>query len=187
MTLEEAAALIRDAVPAPGGVWVDLGAGEGTFTRALARLLGPGAHIYAVDRDAAALRALAGRDDPTATHAGVETARVTPVVGDFTRLEAIPEIGDSALDGALLANALHFVEEPAAFLTGLGEKVRRGGRLVIVEYDDRPRSRWVPYPVSQRRLREILWSSVFSDPTIVGTRQSRFGGLLYAAFALRRD
>jgi len=47
--------LLRDGVDAKGGQWADLGAGEGAFTLALADLLGPGAHIIAVDREAGSL------------------------------------------------------------------------------------------------------------------------------------
>jgi len=54
----DAVALIREAVPRAAGTWADLGAGDGTFTRALARLLGLNSRIYAVDRDAQALAAL---------------------------------------------------------------------------------------------------------------------------------
>jgi hypothetical protein len=36
---------LRDGVPEPGGVWADLGSGEGAFTLALADLLGPGGRI----------------------------------------------------------------------------------------------------------------------------------------------
>src|SRR5256712_11829715 len=51
MDLRDAAALISDAVPQGAGLWADFGAGDGTFTRTLGRVLGPGARIYAVDRD----------------------------------------------------------------------------------------------------------------------------------------
>ena len=55
-------ALIRNGVTADGGRWADLGAGEGAFTFALADLLGLGAEITAVDRDAGALRRLASSE-----------------------------------------------------------------------------------------------------------------------------
>ena len=64
-------ALLRPGIHEQGGRWADLGAGEGAFTLALADLLGPGAHITAVDKDA---RALGG------IRPGIETR-----VADFTR------------------------------------------------------------------------------------------------------
>ena len=48
-------ALLARGVQEKGGRWADLGAGEGAFTLALADLLGPGAHITAIDKDARAL------------------------------------------------------------------------------------------------------------------------------------
>ena len=53
MNVRDAVQLIAPAVPA-GGRWADLGAGRGTFTAALARLLGPGGTVYAIERDATA-------------------------------------------------------------------------------------------------------------------------------------
>ena len=64
MEIHDAAALIAGALPPrrPGAaeptLWADLGAGTGTFTSALAWLLGQGATVLAVDRDPGALGAL---------------------------------------------------------------------------------------------------------------------------------
>ena len=90
----------------PDGVWVDLGAGGGTFTRALASLLGPDGVVIAVDSDKRAVRELAAiGHEPDA-------ARIDAALGDFHHLDEIPGLTAGSLDGALLANALHF--SPAA-------------------------------------------------------------------------
>ena len=52
-------ALIRAGVEGAGPRWLELGAGEGAFTLALADVLGSAAEILAIDRDAGALRRLA--------------------------------------------------------------------------------------------------------------------------------
>src|SRR2546430_1817745 len=83
-------ALIEDGVEGRGGRWADLGSGEGAFTLALADVLGPEAHIVAVDKDSHALRAIAGR---------FETR-----VADFTRPLDLKD-----LDGVLMAYSLHYV------------------------------------------------------------------------------
>jgi SAM-dependent methyltransferase len=172
----DAIELIRSAVPARLGTWADLGAGDGTFSRALARLLGQGSRIYAVDRDPdaiASLRRLVGTD-------GVE---LIPVLGDFTRPLELREMGDQKLDGMLFANALHFVPNPgpvlARLITGLGP----GGRVVIVEYDGRRANRWVPHPLPASRVSEVVIGAGLSRPTITATRPSAYGGTIYVATA----
>ena len=177
MRVDDAAALIRPAVTRPGGVWADLGAGAGTFSRALAALLGPGGTVYAVDRDRRALATLGARGG--APGGG---ATVVPVVADFTAPLVLP-----ALDGALLANALHFVadEDQAAVLGDVAGLLRPGGALVLVEYDRRPASRWVPYPVSRARFAALAATAGLSEPTAIGERPSAYGGVLYAAAARR--
>ncbi|HEV2132285.1 MAG TPA: class I SAM-dependent methyltransferase [Longimicrobiaceae bacterium] len=177
MEVGEAAKLIQGAVAGKGGTWADLGAGEGTFTQALAGLLGPEARIYAIDHDPAAVRAL--------SRWAAADARVIPLEADFRRLDAIPALRGVTLDGVLLANSLHFAADPARLLARIARLVRPGGRLVVVEYDRRPSSRWVPYPVSEERLRELLPAAGFTKPQVVGTRPSRYSGMLYAAVALR--
>src|SRR2546428_3107720 len=57
MDSDDAVALLKAAVPREPGVWADLGAGTGTFTRALASLL-PGGRVYAVDQNARSLSKL---------------------------------------------------------------------------------------------------------------------------------
>jgi SAM-dependent methyltransferase len=172
----EAVVLIEAAVPRATATWADIGAGDGTFTRALAKLLGSGARIYAVDRDAGALASLRR----WATRDGTD---VIPVEADFTRPLELPE----RLDGLLVANALHFVRDADAVLSRLAALVRPGGRVVIVEYDRRAASRWVPYPIPTDRLQALAASAGLSTPTITATRPSAFGGMLYVAAAERVD
>ena len=178
MKTRDAIALIRAAIPRRGETWADLGAGEGTFTRALVELLGPDGRIYAVDREASAVTALerwAARDAPN----------VIPVRADFRESFALPGLDDAELDGVLLANALHFVRDADVVLARLVERVRPGGRVVIVEYDRRGPSPWVPFPIPIARVSALTQSAGLSIPTIAGTRPSLFGGTLYAAAADR--
>src|ERR1700719_4857640 len=87
--------LLEDGVTERGGRWADLGAGEGAFTLALADLLGPGAHITAVDRDGGALGVLASR-----------MPSVEVMTADFRK-----PMGLRDLDGVVMANSLHFVRD----------------------------------------------------------------------------
>jgi ubiquinone/menaquinone biosynthesis C-methylase UbiE len=170
----EAVTLIEAAIPRGSATWADIGAGDGTFTRALASLLGPAARIYAVDRDARALASLR-------RWATREGADVIPVEADFRQPLALPKM----LDGLLVANALHFVRDAEQVLARLAALVRPGGRVVVVEYDRRAASRWVPFPISADRLPALAEAAGLSTPAITATRPSAFGGMLYVAAADR--
>ena len=178
MNTREAVALIARAVAERAGTWADLGAGDGTFTRALVALLGPGSRIYTVDRDARAVAALA-------RWASKQAANVIPVTADFTRPFELPGLEEPSLDGILLANALHFVPDAGPVLARLTKWLRPGGRVVFVEYDRRAASRWVPYPIPAARLPALAASAGLSAPAITATRPSSFGGVLYVAAADR--
>jgi SAM-dependent methyltransferase len=178
MNTREAVALIADAVPCASGTWADLGAGRGTFTRALVELLEPGSRIYAVDRDPIALGAIG----EWAARCG---ARVVTVAADFTKPFELPGAKPGILDGLLLANALHFVREADIVLARLVGLLRPGGRVVIVEYDRREPSQWVPYPISLSRLPSLAAAAGLSAPVVTATRPSRYSGILYVAAADR--
>jgi len=170
----DAVELIAPAIPHGNTAWADLGAGDGTFTRALVELLGPKSRIYAVDRDAAPLRKLE-------RWAAKETLNVTAVRADFTRDFDLPRIERGGLDGILLANALHFVRDAATVLRRLATLLRIGGRIVIVEYDRRGPNPWVPYPIPAIELPALSTSAGLASPTFLNRRPSRFGGELYVA------
>jgi len=177
--LHDVIELLRDAVRDGTGLWADLGAGTGTFTRALAALLGPGSAIYAVDDDATAVRALRALP-PT------PTVRIIPVKADFTERLELPATGEGLLDGILLANALHFVENAPGVLGQLAEELRPGGRVVVVEYDRRGASRWVPHPISASRWPELADAAGLTAARITARRPSAYQGILYVGTATKR-
>lgn len=171
VTHEEAVELIRDGVPRRPGVWVELGAGTGTFTRALADLLGPGATIVAVDRSRRAVRRLRRLELPGDVDLRVERR-------DFTDPLELP-----VLDGALMANALHFADDQADVLARVCDRLVPGGRLLLVEYDRDRGNRWVPNPVPPERFRELAAEVALGEPREVGRRPSAYHGRIYAAVA----
>jgi ubiquinone/menaquinone biosynthesis C-methylase UbiE len=157
--------------PNSGGAWADLGAGTGAFTLALRDVAGPGVEIWAVDRDAGALRAAMERQFPgTALH---------PLAGDFTQPLDLPH-----LDGIVAANAIHYVQDRVALLRGWRDYLKPGGRLILVEYDADRGNRWVPYPVSFAALPSLARAAGFDRPTLLATYPSRFLDRIYSA-ALR--
>jgi len=179
MENQEAIDLLRDAVGKSTGIWADLGAGTGTFTLALAELL-RGGTIYAVDDDATAVRALG--DLPA-----VGDTRIIPIKADFTRPLELPSLEGSRrpLDGLLIANALHFVRDPTGVLSRLVQKLRTGGRVIVVEYDQRRASRWVPHPIPAARWPTLAAAAGLVETTITATRPSMYSGILYVGAATR--
>ena len=176
MNAADAVGLIARAIPGRGGAWADLGAGDGTFTRALAELLGPESRIYAVDRDAGAVAALerwAKRDAPN----------VIALRGDFTGSLELHGLARGTLDGVLLANSLHYVRDPVPVLVRLAGLLRITGRVVLVEYDRRGANPWVPHPIPAARLPELMASAGLSPPAVLARRPSAYGGDLYVAVA----
>lgn len=177
MTHADAVALIREAVGRPGGVWADLGAGSGTFSRALADLVGPGGVVHAVEQDAravAALRATAPSPSPAAT--------IEVIHADFTKTRSLP-----VLDGIVMANALHFVPyaEQADVLRRLTRTLAPTGRMVLVEYDRDVGNPWVPYPVSSAALALLAVRAGLTTPTTIARKPSAFGGALYCAWTVQ--
>lgn len=178
MNTRDAIALIADAVSENGAQrWADFGAGDGTFTYALVELLGPRSLVYAVDRDATALSSIERAPSATRGH-------IVPVIADLAQSFKLPELGDG-LDGALFANSLHFIPDAANVLARLAKLVKPGGRIVIIEYDRRGPSRWVPYPIPSAELPTLARAAELSPPTVVATRPSRYGGELYVAICRR--
>lgn len=169
-------ALLRPAGLPAGGVWADLGAGEGAFTLALRELLGPQAELYAVDREAARLQALerAYRERFGET----ETLRVRQA--DLARGLDLP-----ALDGILMANALHFFRDRVAVLEKACALLRPGGRLLLVEYNVDRGNPWVPHPLSFDTFREEAWRAGFQTPRLLATHPSSFLREFYAAVAFK--
>ena len=177
LTDREALDLIRPALTAnAGGTWADFGAGSGTFTRALAALLGDSAKVIAVERDRAALRDL----HQVRTPAG--SAAIQVVENDITQLHLVDYLATSHLDGALFANVLHFIREVEQVLDRLRSFMTPGARIVIVEYDQRSASRWVPFPLPMHRLQTVAEAVGLSEPVEVGRRKSRYQGDLYCAW-----
>ncbi len=149
--------------------WADLGCGTGTFTLALATLLAKGSTIHAMDRDGAALRKI-----PSA-HNGV---RLTTHRGDFTN-RTWPFAN---LDGILMANSLHYVDDQAAFIHACERRMTSQRRFLIVEYDTSEASRWVPYPVSRTRLTGLFERAGYSSIRVLRSRPSVFRrASIYAA------
>jgi tRNA A58 N-methylase Trm61 len=100
----------------------DVGAGSGFFTIRLARAVGPGGRVYAVDTNPDTVRDLRERVARERLE-NVEVHAATP---------ADPRLPGS-LDAVLIVNAYHEMEEHQAVLDKIRQALTLEGRLVIVE------------------------------------------------------
>jgi SAM-dependent methyltransferase len=144
--------------------WADLGCGSGTFTKALAELLAWSSYIHAIDKD---------------------TQHLPPMVNEvsigFRRANFIKDqLILNGLDGILMANSLHYVRDKACLLQLLEECFRSDKRFVIVEYENRWPSPWVPYPIPYVQLAKLAVQLGYRISKIDEVA-SRFGGSMYSA------
>ena len=199
-------ALLKPAGLSRGGTWADLGAGSGAFTLALRELIGPQAAIYAVDKDRSALRELERAH--RSRFGGTQNLHIEP--GDFSGPLDLP-----ALDGIVMANSLHYFEDPK---TDADERGERGGKmqgirvhprssasdkiellrhvreflkpegiLLVVEYNVDSGNMWVPYPLSFETFRGLAPRAGFSEPRLLGKAPSRFLKEFYSAMAEKQE
>lgn len=166
--------LLRKGVPETGGVWADLGCGEGAFTLALADLIGPTGTIYAVDKNAGALQQL-----ERTMHAMFPAITLVCRSADFTRPLDLP-----LLDGLVMANSLHYVRKKDDLLQRVHGYIRPGGRMLLVEYNADVGNPWVPYPLSYETWSKLASRSGFTQTHMLEKVPSRFLREMYAASSL---
>lgn len=171
--IAKARTLLEPAVENAGGTWADLGCGEGIFTYLLCMLLRPGSRIYAVDKQANALRALGRHLAESCNRAPIE-----PVQADFTGPLNLP-----ALDGLVLANSLHFVSHKQPVLARLLPLLKPGGRLVVIEYNARRGNFAVPYPMDETGFLKLAVEVGLEKPEILVKVPSSFLGEMYTGRA----
>ncbi|WP_255197123.1 class I SAM-dependent methyltransferase [Halorarius litoreus] len=112
----------------PGDAFVEVGSGDGYFALPAARVVDP-APVYALDVDERLLTDL----ERWVERQGIEN--VVTVHGDARELAGtLPE----RVDVVFIANTLHGVEDPAAFVKQAYEALRPGGRFVVINWHDRP-------------------------------------------------
>jgi ubiquinone/menaquinone biosynthesis C-methylase UbiE len=171
MSIQEALRLINNPTLSSlsdASNWADLGAGSGVFTTALAQLLPPQSTIQAVDQDARVLRRV-----PTF----VQDVTITHHQADFQTISF-----DQPLDGILMANAIHYVDDKLSFIHRLKAFLKPKGILLIVEYDTSRSNPWVPYPITFHDLQSNAQSWGFQSFKKVGEKASIYNnGNIYAA------
>ena len=149
--------------------WCDVGCGSGTFTTALAQLLAPGSMIHAVDLDPRALEYVPDHYD---------RVEIRKTLGDI----GSPSLRLPPVDGILMANTLHFIQEQQALMRRL---LSVTDSFLIVEYERSKPNRWGPYPVGFERLRQLFTEAGVERVEKLAIRPSLFGGTMYSALVER--
>jgi 2-polyprenyl-3-methyl-5-hydroxy-6-metoxy-1,4-benzoquinol methylase len=150
--------------------WADVGAGEGTFTLALASILESGSLIYALDQDRGALSKL----PPEKNGVRIEQ-RLADIITDDLKFK-------ESFDGILLSNVLHFIDDKAFVLRKLLKNMRPGSALIIIEYDTANSSQWIPYPLPWNTLQTLVTDLKLPSATKLLEVPSMYGaGKLYSA------
>lgn len=145
--------------------WADLGAGGGTFTRALAALLPAGSTIYAVDKTPQQMK-----DD------AFPEIHIKYLNADFEQdLLQFPP-----LDGILMANSLHYVQDQLQLIGRLKNHLSHSGKFIIVEYDTNNSNPWIPYPIPASALPMLFGPNGFSNIQSLGQYSSMYGRTMYA-------
>ena len=163
--------LLKKGIPETGGIWADIGSGRGSFTLALAELLGPAGTIYSVDRDGGALRR---QEKQIRTQFPQSSVRY--LQADFTEPLNLPP-----LDGLVVANALHFLREKKKTIKLLKGYLKPSGRFLVVEYNRDQGNRWVPFPFTFQTWTKLAVQAGFAHTELLETVPSSFMGEIYAA------
>lgn len=161
MELSTAISLTQAGIPHESRIWADLGAGTGLFTQALLEILPDDAQVHALDKSPRYLY------DLWRSH----RSRLVVHDGDFTKEMELPQ-----LDGILMANALHYIQDKTAVLRHILSYLKQGGKFILIEYDtDKPNSPWVPYPISRNSWERLCANVGLGKPEIIGQVPSRYG------------
>lgn len=163
--------LIETGIPKGKSVWADFGSGEGSFTLALADLVHPQSEIYSIDLDNHRLQI-----QKKLFQQMFPTREVYYYNTDFTKQLVLPP-----LDGIIMANSLHYIQDKKIFLMRVKRYLKKTGRIIFVEYNTERHNYWVPYPISYRNLYELLNSLGFYATTLLSTIPSQFLKEIYAA------
>ena len=174
MDLTQATKLIKhpDISSTEKTLWADLGCGAGLFTHALAGLLAPESKIYAVDKDAGALKRIHRPD----------TITIERIEADFVK----DTLGLHDLTGILMANSLHFVEDKMAFIQKIEPYFGSIPCFLIVEYNTENSNPWVPYPISFTTLQALFKKLGYNSIHAINEVPSRYNQAKMYSALIRR-
>ena len=141
--LPDIACMKRCLAPRPGERILEVGAGNGYFSTAIAECLGPDGLLVASDPSVDQLSGL----EADSTHGNI---RVVPASAD------VLDIPFSGFDAVWSRGAIHHVTDKTSAFTRFSALARPGGRLVIADiFAGTPLARYFD---GQRSMRPVQWA-----------------------------
>jgi predicted methyltransferase len=125
----------------PGTRVADLGAGDGTFTVALARLVGSSGHVYATELDNERLAEI------RQAAADAALSNVTVIGGAVSRTN----LPAACCDVLFSRVVYHHLTEAAAINSDIFRALRPGGRLVVIDFEPGGIMNWIGRPETAER------------------------------------
>jgi SAM-dependent methyltransferase len=177
MNHQDHIALLKDGIHSREGIWADFGSGKGAFTLALADLLSSRGQIYSIDKDGSALNS---QKRMAQTHfADKPHPLIHYINNDYNHRIDLPQ-----LNGALMANSLHFHRNKASVVELLQQYLRPDGVFILVEYNVDRGNPWVPYPLSYSTWEKLAQQLGFLSTMLLARRPSSFLKEFYSALSV---
>ena len=124
---KELARLVEILDVDPGESFADVGAGDGRYSMALARVVGESGRIFATEVDSGDLRKIEDR-------ASREKLENVEVVRGTQEATGLPE---ACCEGILLRRVYHHFQNPAAMQASMRRALKDGGLLLIIDFGTR--------------------------------------------------
>jgi ubiquinone/menaquinone biosynthesis C-methylase UbiE len=156
VTLSEAQQLVSSSSLStePRQQWADLGCGDGLFSRALLKLLPTRSIVHAIDQT-----------NQTFTEPEIKFHKLNFEIDDLQ----LP-----LLNGILMANSLHFINNKLSLLQRFKSNLLPSGSFVLVEYDLAVANRWVPYPLNYGAALKLFSEAGFTSIEKISAHKSVF-------------
>jgi predicted methyltransferase len=117
-----------------GSVVAEIGAGDGSFTVTVGKLVGPGGRVYSTEIEEDKQLAIRA----AAQAASLENIEVRQAGEDSTNLPS------SCCDVVFLRHVYHHVSAPQPFVNSLFESTRPGGKLAVIDFPSGGLMGWLP-------------------------------------------